>query len=141
MYSPDKMMNGKPALHPPISAPSSCFPGRYSPTYRSPDPMRRCMPNPSVSARGGAGFGHETAGDQACEFRFMDVWTDQEMWCQSCISFVKPNISVTIYNVNYKKRKQLTYSKYSLPAKDNFVHRLNVHVCQFLCLIYKHLQN
>ncbi|XP_046998239.1 inhibitory POU protein-like [Schistocerca americana] len=54
MYSPDKMMNGKPAaaagaLHPPpISAPSSCFPGgRYSPTYRSPDPMRRCMPNPS----------------------------------------------------------------------------------------------
>lgn len=48
MYSPDKMMNGKP-LHPPISAPSGCFPGRYSPTYRSPDPMRRCMPNPSVS--------------------------------------------------------------------------------------------
>ncbi|KAJ9579854.1 hypothetical protein L9F63_004456, partial [Diploptera punctata] len=47
MYSPDKMMNGKPSLHPPISAPSSCFPGRYSPTYRSPDPMRRCMPNPS----------------------------------------------------------------------------------------------
>lgn len=52
MYSPDKMMNGKPTLHPPISAPSTCFPGRYSPTYRSPDPMRRCMANPSVSTFG-----------------------------------------------------------------------------------------
>lgn len=27
----------------------SCFPGRYSPTYRGPDQMRRCMTNPSVS--------------------------------------------------------------------------------------------
>ncbi|XP_055616200.1 inhibitory POU protein isoform X4 [Toxorhynchites rutilus septentrionalis] len=25
----------------------SCFPGRYSPTYRGPDQMRRCMTNPS----------------------------------------------------------------------------------------------
>ncbi|EEB16517.1 hypothetical protein Phum_PHUM425130 [Pediculus humanus corporis] len=46
MYSPDKMMNGKP-IHPPITASGGCFSGRYSPTYRSPDPMRRCMPNPS----------------------------------------------------------------------------------------------
>ncbi|KAG8323226.1 POU domain, class 4, transcription factor 2 [Homalodisca vitripennis] len=45
MYTPDKMMTGKSPL--PISAPGPCFPGRYSPTYRSPDPMRRCMPNPS----------------------------------------------------------------------------------------------
>lgn len=27
----------------------SCFPGRYSPTYRGPEQMRRCMANPSVS--------------------------------------------------------------------------------------------
>ncbi|XP_054274878.1 inhibitory POU protein isoform X2 [Macrosteles quadrilineatus] len=46
MYTPDKMMTGKSPL--PISAPGPCFPGRYSPTYRSPDPMRRCMPNPST---------------------------------------------------------------------------------------------
>ncbi|XP_058468073.1 inhibitory POU protein isoform X3 [Malaya genurostris] len=26
---------------------TSCFPGRYSPTYRGPDQMRRCMTNPS----------------------------------------------------------------------------------------------
>uniref|UniRef100_A0A8W7Q2P7 Uncharacterized protein n=1 Tax=Anopheles coluzzii TaxID=1518534 RepID=A0A8W7Q2P7_ANOCL len=25
----------------------SCFPGRYSPTYRGPEQMRRCMANPS----------------------------------------------------------------------------------------------
>lgn len=25
----------------------TCFPGRYSPTYRGPDQMRRCMTNPS----------------------------------------------------------------------------------------------
>ncbi|XP_028897963.1 inhibitory POU protein isoform X5 [Zeugodacus cucurbitae] len=30
-----------------MSAPT-CFPGRYSPTYRGPDQMRRCMPNPST---------------------------------------------------------------------------------------------
>lgn len=30
-----------------MSAPS-CFPGRYSPSYRSSEQMRRCMPNPSV---------------------------------------------------------------------------------------------
>lgn len=47
MYTPDKMMSDKSPL--PISAPGPCFPGRYSPTYRSPDPMRRCMPNPPVS--------------------------------------------------------------------------------------------
>lgn len=48
MYTPDKMMSEKSPL--PISAaPGPCFPGRYSPTYRSPDPMRRCMPNPPVS--------------------------------------------------------------------------------------------
>lgn len=37
----DKMKMGTP----------SCFPGRYSPTYRGPtsDQMRRCMTNPSVS--------------------------------------------------------------------------------------------
>ncbi|KAM8719144.1 hypothetical protein ACLKA7_011796 [Drosophila subpalustris] len=29
-----------------MSAPS-CFPGRYSPSYRSSEQMRRCMPNPS----------------------------------------------------------------------------------------------
>ncbi|XP_014270562.1 inhibitory POU protein isoform X2 [Halyomorpha halys] len=46
MYSTDKMMQGKSPL--PISGPGPCFPGRYSPTYRSPpDPMRRCMTNPS----------------------------------------------------------------------------------------------
>ncbi len=28
---------------------TGCFPGRYSPTYRGPDQMRRCMTNPSVS--------------------------------------------------------------------------------------------
>ncbi|XP_050101027.1 inhibitory POU protein isoform X7 [Anopheles aquasalis] len=27
----------------------SCFPGRYSPNYRGPEQMRRCMANPSVS--------------------------------------------------------------------------------------------
>ncbi|XP_037902577.1 inhibitory POU protein isoform X4 [Hermetia illucens] len=38
MYtSPDKMKMG----------PSGCFPGRYSPSYRGPDQMRRCMTNPS----------------------------------------------------------------------------------------------
>lgn len=48
MYSTDKMMQGKSPL--PISGPGPCFPGRYSPTYRTPpDPMRRCMTNPSVS--------------------------------------------------------------------------------------------
>ncbi|KAK9500912.1 hypothetical protein O3M35_002076 [Rhynocoris fuscipes] len=49
MYSTDKMMQGKSPL--PISAgPGPCFPGRYSPTYRTPpDPMRRCMTNPTVS--------------------------------------------------------------------------------------------
>ncbi|XP_034489014.1 inhibitory POU protein isoform X4 [Drosophila innubila] len=31
-----------------MSAPS-CFPGRYSPSYRSSEQMRRCMPNPSVN--------------------------------------------------------------------------------------------
>nr|CAA41342.1 Pou-domain protein [Drosophila melanogaster]prf//1709357A I-POU protein [Drosophila sp. (in: flies)] len=30
-----------------MSAPS-CFPGRYSPSYRSSEQMRRCMPNPSI---------------------------------------------------------------------------------------------
>lgn len=39
MYPSDKMK---------MSAPG-CFPGRYSPTYRGPDQMRRCMTNPSVS--------------------------------------------------------------------------------------------
>lgn len=52
MYSPDKMMSSKgpTGLHGPITSSGACFPGRYSPTYRSPEPMaRRCMPNPSVS--------------------------------------------------------------------------------------------
>ena len=52
MYNPEKMMNGKPpTLHPTsLTGPSSCFTGgRYSPTYRSPDPMRRCMTNTTVS--------------------------------------------------------------------------------------------
>lgn len=40
MYpTPDKMKMGTPG----------CFPGRYSPSYRGPDQMRRCMTNPSVS--------------------------------------------------------------------------------------------
>ncbi|XP_050301432.1 inhibitory POU protein [Anthonomus grandis grandis] len=50
MYSPDKMMGvkGPTGLHGPITSSGACFAGRYSPTYRSPDPMsRRCMPNPS----------------------------------------------------------------------------------------------
>lgn len=38
MYPPDKMKMAAPG----------CFPGRYSPTYRGPDQMRR-MTNPSVS--------------------------------------------------------------------------------------------
>ncbi|PZC74620.1 hypothetical protein B5X24_HaOG207411 [Helicoverpa armigera] len=42
MYSPDKMKSGGGLMAPP-----GCFPGRYSPTYRSSDP-RRCVPNPSV---------------------------------------------------------------------------------------------
>ncbi|XP_073957304.1 abnormal chemosensory protein 6 isoform X1 [Choristoneura fumiferana] len=41
MYSPEKMKTGGGLMGPP-----GCFPGRYSPTYRSPDP-RRCVPNPS----------------------------------------------------------------------------------------------
>lgn len=52
MYSPDKMMGSKgpTGLHGPITSTGACFAGRYSPTYRSPEPMaRRCMPNPSVS--------------------------------------------------------------------------------------------
>uniref|UniRef100_A0A8D8Z873 POU domain protein n=1 Tax=Cacopsylla melanoneura TaxID=428564 RepID=A0A8D8Z873_9HEMI len=45
MYSPDKMMTGKSPL--PISTPGSCFPTRYSPTYRTPsDSMRKCFTNP-----------------------------------------------------------------------------------------------
>ncbi|XP_018333246.1 inhibitory POU protein isoform X2 [Agrilus planipennis] len=51
MYSPDKMMGAKgpTGLHAPITSSAACFPGRYSPTYRSPEPMpRRCMPNPSI---------------------------------------------------------------------------------------------
>ncbi|GFV09695.1 POU domain protein, partial [Trichonephila clavipes] len=38
-------------LPPPINTGTgTCFPGRYSPTYRSADPMRRhCMGNPGVS--------------------------------------------------------------------------------------------
>ncbi|XP_049819418.1 inhibitory POU protein isoform X3 [Aethina tumida] len=50
MYSPDKMMGSKgpTGLHGPITSTGACFAGRYSPTYRSPEPMaRRCMPNPS----------------------------------------------------------------------------------------------
>lgn len=48
MYSPDKMMTGKSPL--PMSTPGSCFPSRYSPTYRTPsDSMRRCITNPPVS--------------------------------------------------------------------------------------------
>ncbi|VEN40257.1 unnamed protein product [Callosobruchus maculatus] len=50
MYSPDKMMGSKgpTGLHGPITSTAACFAGRYSPTYRSPEPMaRRCMPNPS----------------------------------------------------------------------------------------------
>lgn len=40
MYpSPDKMKMST----------TGCFPGRYSPSYRAPDQMRRCMGNPSVS--------------------------------------------------------------------------------------------
>ncbi|GLV32046.1 abnormal chemosensory jump 6 [Carabus blaptoides fortunei] len=40
--------NGPTGLHGPITTAAGCFPGRYSPTYRSPEPMaRRCMPNPS----------------------------------------------------------------------------------------------
>ncbi|KAL1456637.1 hypothetical protein WDU94_001352 [Cyamophila willieti] len=47
MYSPDKMMTGKSPL--PISTPGSCFPTRYSPTYRTPsDSMRKCFTNPPV---------------------------------------------------------------------------------------------
>lgn len=52
MYSPDKMMGvkGPTGIHGPITSTGACFAGRYSPTYRSPEPMtRRCMPNPSVS--------------------------------------------------------------------------------------------
>lgn len=52
MYSPEKMMGSKgpTGLHGPITSTGACFAGRYSPTYRSPEPMaRRCMPNPSVS--------------------------------------------------------------------------------------------
>lgn len=37
MYPTDKMKMGAPGY------------GRYSPTYRGPDQMRRCMTNPSVS--------------------------------------------------------------------------------------------
>ncbi|XP_049819417.1 inhibitory POU protein isoform X1 [Aethina tumida] len=51
MYSPDKMMGSKgpTGLHGPITSTGACFAGRYSPTYRSPEPMaRRCMPNPST---------------------------------------------------------------------------------------------
>ncbi|CAK1554679.1 unnamed protein product [Leptosia nina] len=43
MYSPEKMKSGGGLMAPP-----GCFPGRYSPTYRTTDP-RRCVPNPSVS--------------------------------------------------------------------------------------------
>uniref|UniRef100_T1JCE7 POU domain protein n=1 Tax=Strigamia maritima TaxID=126957 RepID=T1JCE7_STRMM len=48
-----KMMNGKSPLHPSLGSvtASSCFGGRYSPTYRPPDSMRRCMPNPPAVRR------------------------------------------------------------------------------------------
>ncbi|GAB6027318.1 Inhibitory POU protein [Chamberlinius hualienensis] len=43
------MMNGKP-LHGPIgTGTTTCFQGRYSPPYRNADPMRRCMPNHTLS--------------------------------------------------------------------------------------------
>ena len=50
MYSPDKMMGSKP-LGGPIGGANGPggFTGRDSPTYRSPDPMRRCMSNAPVS--------------------------------------------------------------------------------------------
>ncbi|XP_065222176.1 inhibitory POU protein isoform X2 [Planococcus citri] len=44
MYNPEKMMSSKGPL--PISGPGGpCFPSRYSPTYRTADSVRRCMPN------------------------------------------------------------------------------------------------
>ncbi|CAH4038624.1 unnamed protein product [Pieris brassicae] len=43
MYSPEKMKSGGGLMAPP-----GCFPGRYSPTYRTSDP-RRCVPNPSLN--------------------------------------------------------------------------------------------
>ncbi|XP_053643151.1 inhibitory POU protein [Cherax quadricarinatus] len=49
MYSPDKMMSSKPLGAPISSNGPAGFTGRYSPTYRSPDPMRRCMSNAPVS--------------------------------------------------------------------------------------------
>ncbi|XP_066974218.1 inhibitory POU protein isoform X1 [Macrobrachium rosenbergii] len=49
MYSPDKMMSSKPLGAPISSNGPAAFTGRYSPTYRSPDPMRRCMSNAPVS--------------------------------------------------------------------------------------------
>lgn len=48
MYNPEKMVTSKGPL--PISGPSGpCFPSRYSPTYRTAESMRRCMPNHTVS--------------------------------------------------------------------------------------------
>ncbi|XP_069181680.1 inhibitory POU protein isoform X2 [Procambarus clarkii] len=49
MYSPDKMMSSKPLGGPISTNGGGGFTGRYSPTYRSPDPMRRCMSNAPVS--------------------------------------------------------------------------------------------
>ncbi|XP_050695367.1 inhibitory POU protein-like isoform X2 [Eriocheir sinensis] len=49
MYSPDKMISSKPLGAPISSNGPAAFTGRYSPTYRSPDPMRRCMNNAPVS--------------------------------------------------------------------------------------------
>lgn len=48
MYNPEKMVTSKGPL--PISGPGGpCFPSRYSPTYRTAESMRRCMPNHNVS--------------------------------------------------------------------------------------------
>lgn len=43
------MMSSKPLGAPISSNGPAAFTGRYSPTYRSPDPMRRCMSNAPVS--------------------------------------------------------------------------------------------
>ncbi|XP_052901377.1 inhibitory POU protein isoform X3 [Anopheles moucheti] len=49
----------------------SCFPGRYSPTYRGPEQMRRCMANPSICV---------SSKHDALESRFLE---DASLMCNS----------------------------------------------------------
>ncbi|KAF2899373.1 hypothetical protein ILUMI_06816 [Ignelater luminosus] len=62
---------GPTGLHGPITSTGACFPGRYSPTYRSPEPMgRRCMPNPSIKS--------QDKNVQVCKTNLEEIKTNED---------------------------------------------------------------